>query len=824
MTMRSLHQGAPLRGGLSETGGPMMPEPVLGERHAETIQQSHERCMTLGLNRTDRVDFPTLSRNELALARERNHRLYLHAAPVMETLFSQILDSQSMVVLTDANGTILHTIGPDAFLQRAAKVALSPGVNWSESTKGTNAIGTALIEELPTLVHGAEHFINANHFLTCSAAPILDPRGNILGVLDVTGDQHTFHPYTLGLVRMSVRMIENHWFSDDHRNVGHIYLHARPEFLGTLTEGILAVNPDGRIMGANRGAQEQLGMSSAALRMHTVTSLFGATMGALTERFRSTQAAPMLVETVSGRQLHLRARFNWPVWHSLSDTAADAVEATPAPSPAGMLPAGELSLPPAAAGAPRDPAAAGRAGLRTAEVAGVTGAPTPAGLGGALGSGPTSVSSAMPPGSPFGVPSGKLADAFVADGSSAGLSGEPPRSSSSRKLGLTALATGDTQMAALLDKLKRVLNRDIPILIQGETGTGKELLARALHNDSSRATAPFVAVNCASIPETLIESELFGYEEGAFTGARRKGAVGKMVQAHGGTLFLDEIGDMPLSLQAHLLRVLQEREVTPLGSGRAIPIDINLVCATHRNLREMIERKTFREDLYFRLNGLVVRIPPLRERTDLMVLVERILQRECPDVAHELAPDVVNLFQACRWQGNVRQLAGVLRTACVMAGDERFITRAHLSDDFMDDVLRSQSQAGLGARATGGGLVGAGSGYIGGSLSSMGGGLPHGPASSGGFGASHGGSGVAAYAEAHAPVGGTEPHDALRGAPNGAAPAPASAAPASLVDIELQTIRQAVEAARGNISEAAKQLGISRNTIYRKLHWQNKQH
>ncbi len=830
MTMRSLHQGAPLRAGLSETGGPMMPEPVLGERHAETIQQSHERCLTLGLNRTDRLDFPTLSRNELALARERNHRLYLHAAPVMETLFSQILDSQSMVVLTDANGTILHTIGPDAFLQRAAKVALSPGVNWSESTKGTNAIGTALIEELPTLVHGAEHFINANHFLTCSAAPILDPRGNILGVLDVTGDQHTFHPYTLGLVRMSVRMIENHWFSDDHRNVGHIYLHARPEFLGTLTEGILAVNPDGRIMGANRGAQEQLGMSSAALRMHTVTSLFGATMGALTERFRSPQAAAMLVETVSGRQLHLRARFNWPVWHSLSDAAADAVEATPAPSPAGMLPSGELSLPPAAAATARESAqgASGRAALRTAEVGGVTGAPMPAGLGGALGSGPTSVSSAMPPGSPFGVPSGKLADAFVADGSHSGSSGEPPRSSAARKLGLAALATGDAQMAALLDKLKRVLNRDIPILIQGETGTGKELLARAIHNDSSRATAPFVAVNCASIPETLIESELFGYEEGAFTGARRKGAVGKMVQAHGGTLFLDEIGDMPLSLQAHLLRVLQEREVTPLGSGRAIPIDINLVCATHRNLREMIERKTFREDLYFRLNGLVVRIPPLRERSDLMVLVERILQRECPDVAHELAPDVLNLFQACRWQGNVRQLAGVLRTASVMAGDERFITRAHLSDDFMDDVLRSQSQAGLGARATGGGLVGGGSGYIGGSVPPMGGGSHPGLAS-GGFGTPSGAGGQPAYADAHGAQSGTASHhEASHGLPPAVVPAAASSggapAPASLVDIELQTIRQAVEAARGNISEAAKQLGISRNTIYRKLHWQNKQH
>lgn len=821
MNMRTLHHpGAPLRGSLSETGGPVLPEPVMGERHAETIQQSHERCLTMGLNRTDRLDFPTLSRNELALARERNHRLYVHAAPVMETLFSQILDSQSMVVLTDANGTILHTIGPDAFLQRAAKVALSPGVNWSESTKGTNAIGTALIEELPTLVHGAEHFINANHFLTCSAAPILDPRGNILGVLDVTGDQHTFHPYTLGLVRMSVRMIENHWFSDDHRNVGHIYLHARPEFLGTLTEGILAVNPDGRIMGANRGAQEQLGMSSAALRMHTVTSLFGATMGALTERFRSPQVGPMLVETVSGRQLHLRARFNWPVWHSLSESTADAVEATPVAAVAG---GSGLTLP--AASAPKDASAApgGRTPLRTAEMGGVTGAPAPAGLGGSLGSGPTSVSSAMPPGSPFGVPSGRLADAFVPGTPGTGSSGEPPRSSASRKLGLSALATGDAQMAALLDKLKRVLNRDIPVLIQGETGTGKELLARAIHLDSSRASAPFVAVNCASIPETLIESELFGYEEGAFTGARRKGAVGKMVQAHGGTLFLDEIGDMPLSLQAHLLRVLQEREVTPLGSGRAIPIDINLVCATHRNLREMIERKTFREDLYFRLNGLVVRIPPLRERTDLMVLVERILQRECPDVAHELAPDVLNLFQACRWQGNVRQLAGVLRTACVMAGDERFITRAHLSDDFMDDVLRSQSQAGLGARATATGSGGsmAGSGYIGGGM------VPPAAASSGLHG--HGQGGLHAIAPVHAypEASAAEGMDMGRhAAPPAAAPstvASAPSAPASLVDIELQTIRQAVEAARGNISEAAKQLGISRNTIYRKLHWQNKQ-
>jgi len=758
MSMRPIAQGQ----GPFRSGGGLLAEPVLGERHADCIQQSHDRCMTLGLQRGDRVDFPTLGRTELALARERNQRLYCHAAPVMETLFEQILDAQSMVVLTDANGTILHTIGPDAFLQRAAKVALNPGVNWSESTKGTNAIGTALIEESPMLVHGSEHFINANHFLTCSAAPILDPRGNILGVLDVTGDQHSYHPYTLGLVRMSVRMIENHWFSDDHRNGGHIYLHSRPEFLGTLTEGILAVNADGKVIGANRGAQEQLGLSSAALRMHTVTSLLGVTMGSLAERFRSSQAGPMLVETGAGRQLHLRARFNWPVWHSLSDMAADAVEATPA-QPAGSP-------------------------LRTAEVAGVIGAPPAV---------PGPQPAPRLPGSPP-LPLQSYA-------SQTGPAEAPrPAPAASRQTGLRALATGDAAMGALLDKLARVIDRDIPILIQGETGTGKELLARALHQESQRAHQPFIAVNCASIPETLIESELFGYEEGAFTGARRKGAVGKMVQAHGGTLFLDEIGDMPLSLQAHLLRVLQEREVTPLGSARAIPIDITLVCATHRNLREMIERKTFREDLYFRLNGLVVRIPSLRERSDLPALVERILQRESPHEPHELSEDVMALFRACRWQGNVRELAGVLRTACVMAGPDRVITRDHLSDDFMEEALRTGG-ASAGQGWAGQGLIGASADQ--GSVRAR-----HGEPA--GIRAGHPASEAAAM-PSEAVAAGVEAAPAQ-------APAVAPAPPASLVDIELQSIRNAVEAARGNISEAAKQLGISRNTIYRKLHWQNR--
>ena len=174
------------------------------------IEQSHQRCAALGLTRIERPDFEPMIRGDLAVARDRNLRLSSHAAPVMQLLAEQIVNTESMIVLTDAGGTVLHTVGDDDFLERARTVALAPGVNWAEHSKGTNAIGTALFEETPTLVHAGEHFMHANGFLTCSAAPIFDPRGAILGVLDVTGDQRSYHQHTMGLVRMSARMIENH--------------------------------------------------------------------------------------------------------------------------------------------------------------------------------------------------------------------------------------------------------------------------------------------------------------------------------------------------------------------------------------------------------------------------------------------------------------------------------------------------------------------------------------------------------------------------------------------------------------------------------------
>jgi transcriptional regulator of acetoin/glycerol metabolism len=675
---------------------------------AERIEQSHLRCEALGLTRVERPDFEPMVRGDLAQARERNQRLFTHAAPVMEMLFEQIVNTESMIVLTDAQGTILHSVGDDEFLVRTAKVALSPGVNWAEQSKGTNAIGTALVEELPTIVHADEHFIHANSFLTCSAAPIFDPRGNMLGVLDVTGDHRSYHQHTMGLVRMSARMIENHWLSDEDGHRLRLHFHMRPEFIGTLLEGILVVGADGRIIGGNRSAIDQLDMSSAALRMHSLTSLFDTSIGAILDHFRSPIPVPLRLAAANGRQFHVTARFNGSVRSLMAGLGFDGPADGEAPA---ARPAGASS-------------AAGTAAAR-------------------------------------------LVDAGA--GAGAGDNGR-----SARATGLQFLRTGDAHVEAIVQKVQRVLNKDIPLLVLGETGTGKELLARAVHQDSSRARQPFVAVNCASIPESLIEAELFGYEDGAFTGARRKGAVGRIVQANGGTLFLDEIGDMPLPLQARLLRVLQERSVMPLGGLKSIAVDIAVVSATHRNLRDMIAAGQFREDLYYRLNGLVVRLPALRDRGDLATIAQHILAAECPQATPRISPSVMALFGAYAWPGNIRQLANVLRTAAVMAANESEITEQHLSDDFLEDVRRGPAAAEAAA--------GVSMPWPGAAAVPVAPGVP-----------------AAAPAEAAAPAAGR-----------------------TLGEAEIDLIRRTLAAVDGNISEASKRLGISRNTIYRKLRWNDK--
>jgi len=572
---------APSRARQRAAARPISASLALGPTHEGVIEQSHDRCAALGLSRIERPDHAPLGRPDLAVARERNRRLHDHAAPVMEMLAEQIVGTESMVVLCDSTGTIIHSIGDDDFLSRASKVALQPGVNWSEQAKGTNAIGTALIVESPTLVHADDHFMHANHFLTCSAAPILDPRGHVLGVLDVTGDQRSYHPHTMALVKMSARMIENHWLSDDQRNAMRLHFHSRPEFIDTLMEGILAVAPDGRIVGANRSALEQLGLTGAALRQHNLGSLFGTTVGTLVDRFRSPLAAPMQVQTAQGRHVHIHARVNWSAWGSVPTVAVDST-------------------------AP-------------ARVAAQTTTPS-----------------------------------------------DTPSDTPSAQAALAPWLTGDARVAAAVAKLQRVLDHRVPITIVGNTGTGKEWLARALHQTSARAARPLVVVRCAGLPA----------EGGG-------GLASMLAQAQGGTLLLDDVGQLPAAQQAVLLHLLD-------ASDESAP-DVALVCTSTRSLAQ----SRLRADLQHRLGGLAVTLPPLSERSDLPALAQRMLVElgHGPDSAHALAlgPEALALLQAHHWPGNLRELHNTLRTAALLCGPggkgkgqgQGQIRPEHLPDDLL---------------------------------------------------------------------------------------------------------------------------------------------
>ncbi|VVP39284.1 sigma-54-dependent Fis family transcriptional regulator [Pseudomonas fluorescens] len=235
---------------------------------------------------------------------------------------------------------------------------------------------------------------------------------------------------------------------------------------------------------------------------------------------------------------------------------------------------------------------------------------------------------------------------------------------------LSGICIGDAALQEDFRKSLRVFERDVPLLINGETGSGKEAFAKAVHQASQRAEKAFVALNCAAIPESLIESELFGYRGGSFTGARKEGMRGKLQQADGGTLFLDEIGDMPLALQTRLLRVLEDRQVVPIG-GEPEAVNVRIISATHRNLLDRVQDGSFREDLYYRLNGLEVALPALRERSDKSQLLDFLLAEEAGGETILIDGPAREALLGFAWPGNVRQLRNVLRTLAALCDGGR---------------------------------------------------------------------------------------------------------------------------------------------------------
>jgi transcriptional regulator of acetoin/glycerol metabolism len=430
-----------------------------------------------------------------------------------------------------------------------------PGAVWSERYGGTNGMGTCLLERGPLIVHREQHFLARNTGLTCCAAPILDHRGELIAVLDASGESDRAQQHTLVLVNMSAQMIENRLFLHRFRDAFVVRFHSRPELVGTWSEGIIALDPGGTIAAVDRNALFQLGCKSAQDLINApLERVFNISLPALIGRSRKKSFHPM------------------PVYEARHGGRFFAVA--------------------------QEPESARRA------AGGVS---------------------------------------FARSGSSL------PAASRSA---LDELDLGDASMARNIRAAKRVASRDVPILLIGEIGTGKELFARALHAASERARHSFVAASCAAIPEALLESQI--------------------IKAHGGTLFLDEIGELPGALQAWLLHVLEKREVVVLGSATPIQVDLRLVAATPFSLDEKIRRSEFREDLFYRLQGLVLTLPRFHEREDKRALLRHVFAQEAADTPSvSLSEELIDALCARQWPGNIRQLRNALRAMIALrAGDK----------------------------------------------------------------------------------------------------------------------------------------------------------
>jgi len=520
------------------------------EQLTADIYDSWMRCISLGLD-TRRAPEPEFV--SPAILRQEQQRCSLVrglALAEMHTLHQQISGSNFMIALANADGLLLDIISDQSFNDASDAVSIRPGAVWKEQFCGTNALGTAAHLKRAIAVHGGQHFFPRYNNLTCVAAPIFAPDGELTGILDASSDCLSRQTHTQALVAMAATQIENGLFREYHRGDILIAFHNRGEYLHTLSAGLLAVDDDGKILAANRAARALLhGLPASPGRRFV--DVFRTKFSTFIDEGRRKERQSLEDEVGSQFISTIENTRQFPM-----------VRAVSAPRPR---------------------------------------QPTPT----------------------------QIATQFV---------------------------SADRTIAEIVRQVEIAAARKLPVLIRGETGTGKEELARHAHA-ASRRSGQFVAVNCAALPDSLIEAELFGYSEGAFTGARKGGSAGLFKEADGGTLFLDEIGDMPVALQAVLLRFLDDWTVRPVGGAKRL-IDVLLVSATNANLDQLIAKGRFRSDLLFRLNTLEVRLPPLRQRSDFADIARHLLRKIDPSA--ELTQSAIDRLAELDWDGNIRELRNTL--------------------------------------------------------------------------------------------------------------------------------------------------------------------
>ena len=519
------------------------------------------------------------------------------ALPVMQSVYEIVEQSHFLLVLTDSVGYVLETIGDMDIQKKSNDLQFLKGSLWSDLEVGSNAIGMALDYDTAIQTVGPEHYGRLHHNWTCSAAPIHGASGEVIGCLDLSGDVHSAHLHTLGLVVAAAFSIETMLIRLQSTRLMR-------EALNGSEGSVVLLDDEFHPIWINKAAEKFLGLSINELE---------------NADFRE------MLPDVDWGQLQ---QWNQKGQYITNDT---------------RLTTGKCIYDCSAVITPTLDA-----NRRTFTV------------------------------------NLKQQEHLIASVNKV--------SGNRANYTFSSIYAQDPQMKKVVQLAQKYAHYDGAVLIEGESGTGKELFAQAIHNESSRAKGPFVAVNCASLPRDLIESELFGYEKGAFTGALREGNPGKFELANHGTLFLDEIGEMPLEFQAKLLRAVESLRIRRLGGTQERKLDLRVIAATNRNLRHEAEQGRFRQDLYYRLNVLKLDIPPLRERPlDIGFCAKAFLERfnqKYPEQRKEMSPDYLDALQQYDWPGNVRELQNSMErtfyacnTDVLTADDFRFVITGMTGSD-----------------------------------------------------------------------------------------------------------------------------------------------
>jgi sigma-54 dependent transcriptional regulator, acetoin dehydrogenase operon transcriptional activator AcoR len=513
-------------------------------------------------------------------------------AHVIEALEADMSPRGLLTLVTDASGVIVRARGGDAFAAEVRRTRLVEGARWDEGARGTNAIGTAIVEARPIAVVGRAHFEAVNHGLFCYAAPVLDPFGEVVAVLDVTGPLSLETASISSTVRGAASAIEALLHAHAYGGTGAGSRALLERMLERTSSPALLLEAPGRVQCMNDAAAAELDLRGDM----SVERLFGL---AWPELVRASSAGKAIFET---RRRRFEVEFE-PVLDARGRTLAlvcflerEAARARPRRI---------SSSPPAELAAPFD-----------------------------------------------------------------------------------AIVAVDPHVVEAKRATARLAASDVPILLLAETGTGKELFAKAIHQSSKRASRAFIPVNCGALAGSLLESELFGYAPGAFTGANRGGAEGKLAAANGGTLFLDELAEMPPAAQAMLLRFLEDGTYTRIGESTPRRADVRLVAATCRDLPKLVEDGSFRSDLFYRIHGGCVRLPPLRQRVDRLELARALVAGSATALGIARPPELGASAEAWildhSWPGNVRELKSAIQHAMAMSPG-----RCLEADDFPEPLVTS---------------------------------------------------------------------------------------------------------------------------------------